>query len=859
MESKLKGSKLKLAMCKVNLASPLSVSALRFAMGLALAILMCASSLFAQNPNKVRADESYSRLAYATAIPLYLKALKHDYDPDAVVKLADCYRLTNNYAKASEWYRKVMLLAEKPAINYFYYGHVLLQEGDHAGARQQFAQFAKLAPEDPRGPAFVKALEDLQSLLKDSAMVRIENLPYNSSSSDFGAFPYEGGIVFSSSRNNSAPLRQDFQWLDQPYLDLFHVAQDSAKGWRKPTMLPAAINTRYHESNFFVQPGTQSAYFTRNNFYKNDKGKSSQGVILLETYIAEMNGLNVGSVTPFTWNNNEYSVGHACLAADGKTLYFVSDMPGGQGGKDLYSCKKQGTGWSQPRNLGPGINTLGDEMFPFVYGDGTLFFSSNGHPGLGHLDIFATNLADSSGTVRNLGYPINTAYDDFAYMLSADGIRGYLSSNRPGGKGDDDVYSFKVEGVKVEILVRDKIAHLPIENAMIRVVDEGSGDVVEYVTDSTGHILFTTYTDREFMSTVKTVEFDPVELPMSTVTNSGQTYFKYLVELYNPPPAIAAVVIDAKTKEKLPGSKAYFINIAGRDTTLRVADRNGRFAIKLGKKASYDLIVTHPGYLVYSDRVETEMTQYTGDTVIPLEMEMIRLNEAIVLKNIHYDFDKWYIRDDAVPDLMRLVKLMRDNPSIRIELSSHTDCRGSDEYNRVLSQKRAYSAVAFLIDQDIDSTRIVPMGYGESRLVNGCDDGVPCDENRHYANRRTEFAIIGFMDDQGERQLLSTKEDPNAPPKYVPEAGREWFNKPTLPELTYGQGKYRILAAVFDHKLAPVDLLPFFEYSDQVVAVEAFGKYKYYVGDYANPANADRALRHLKTYGWKNASVVTVE
>ncbi|MFN8394503.1 MAG: hypothetical protein U0176_07510 [Bacteroidia bacterium] len=347
---------------------------------------------------------------------------------------------------------------------------------DHKALASSSRNTPNSNPTIPRDGEFVAALDDLlPSLLKDSAMVSIEKLPFNSPAADFGAFPYEGGVVFASSRNNSAPLRQDFEWMQQPYLDLFHVAKDSTKGWRKPELLPAAINTRYHESNFFMVPGGNQAVFTRNDFFETRQGQKHAGVILLQTYFAEMKGLEVGEITPFAWNNHEYSVGHACVSSDGSKMYLVSDMPGGQGGKDIYVSTRQGSGWSQPRNLGAPVNTLGDEMFPYLHSDGTLYFASNGHPGLGHLDIFKAKLDEPEVKIRNLGYPINSPFDDFAFLLESDGANGYLSSNRTGGMGDDDIYRFKIEGVRVEIIVRDKNAKLPIENAKIRVMDEGTG------------------------------------------------------------------------------------------------------------------------------------------------------------------------------------------------------------------------------------------------------------------------------------------------------------------------------------------------------------------------------------------------
>ena len=733
-------------------------------------VLIGSATLMAQHRLKRKGDAQYEQLSYQLAIPYYERYLKRTEDGDATQKLADCFRLTNNYPKATEWYAKVMQLPAQPAITHFHYGHCLLQEGRIEEAQAEFQTYAELMPDDPRGKAYKMALDRYDILFRDSIRVSIFHPGFNTPDAEFGGFPYLDGFVLAAARDLGSPVIQEFDWLDKPFLDLYYIAykEDSLK-YAKAEKLLGDVNTRYHESNFTMADGASECYFTRNNFHEKKQGKSDAGITLLKIYKAKITGLETSDVEEFAYNSDNYSVTHPSISADGQTLYFVSDMPGGEGGKDIYLCRKQGDAWTQPENVRQ-ANTQGDEMFPFIHPDGTLYFSSDGHPGLGHLDIFYLKSGTESVPV-NMGFPLNSAYDDFSLWVNRANTEGYLSSDREGGAGGDDLYHFRLKKPTLELIVMDSVAQLPLENAKVTVLDLTDNSLYEYSTDSSGMRLWPTEFGHAFKVKVEAPEFRTREIVLNTDIGKGSMAFSYKVQLYSPPPAFTGIVIDDSTLQTLPGATVEFVNLREKSSDMRTADRNGRFHYKLKPNSLYEINARQKGYLTYTERISTSLSAYEGDTVIPLKMERIPFNKPILLKNIHYDFDKWTIRYDAYNDLIFVANLMKKNPTLIVELGSHTDCRGSDAYNEKLSQKRANSARYFIIDLGIDPARIVAKGYGETVLSNPCDDGVPCSEDQHYANRRTEFKIIGEIEGiDMNNSVLQTQEGKAPAPQYVPES-----------------------------------------------------------------------------------------
>src|SRR5690606_39111239 len=339
-----------------------------------------------------------------------------------------------------------------------------------------------------------------------------------------------------------------------------------------------------------------------------------------------------------------YSVGHAALSDDEETLYFASDMPGGYGGVDLWYCiKTEDGGWGASVNAGNVVNSAGDEMFPTVYGD-TLYYSSDGFPGMGGLDIFmAEGNRSTFKNRKNLQYPINSASDDFSFVVMADdddAFYGYIASNRPGGVGSDDIYSFNFAKPKIRILLK------------------------------------------------------------------GITY-------------------DKKTNAVLGNSRVTLLDANGVEIVARqLSNAEGTFEFELTKGEGFKITAEQAGYMGDSTQVAAVLP--LQDTTLNVALYLAPLKEKgdkIVLENLYYDFDKYNIRPDAALVLEQVVKVMRDNPTLKIELSSHTDSRGSDSYNMKLSERRAQSAVEYIVSRGIDAQRLVARGYGETRLVNDCGNG----------------------------------------------------------------------------------------------------------------------------------------
>ncbi len=702
---------------------------------------------------KEKGRDFVNRYAYARAIP-YLKKCARKGDTECESMIADCYRKTFDYENAAKWYSEAVTHDDAQAVTFLHYGHLLMQNKRFDEAHAMFVKYSEHVPHDGRGKAFMQNLGDLERHLKDSLFVVIDDLPFNTIYEDFGATPYNDGIVFASARDEGSAVAAEFKWLGSPFLDLYFIPR-KGDNWGDPDPIRGEMNSKYHESNFTFDEASGFAWFTRNNLIGKEEGYNDNNIILLKIYGGKMNGKECNEILEFPFNDDHHSVTHPFVTPGGDWLYFVSDQPGGFGGKDIYRSKRQGDSWAAPENLGNIVNTPGDEVFPFVHTNGTLFFSSDGQPGLGHLDIFRMDLNSPESFVHNLGYPINTAWDDFGYYLDSARLGGFLSSNRPGGKGMDDLYSFRVAMTDVFLSVYDSIARLPLEDVRVTIFDGAGMPVMEKFTNYSGNVNFTIQSGLDYSLTITSPEFEPVpvtigKLPALNITDT--------VWLYNPPPAMVAIVVDSATRSCIAGATVFLIDKSVGDTVKRISDRNGRFAIQLRRSSEYNLYVKAPKYLAFVSDVKTTIQAYDGDTVIPLRMEPIRIGEPIVLKNIHYEFDRAVIREMDYPEFQKVIDLMLRNPEIQVEMSSHTDCRGSAWYNEYLSQRRAESALTFLIANGIGKERITARGYGESKLLNTCSDGVNCSETDHAFNRRTEFTITGLTGELDlEKSVLDTR------------------------------------------------------------------------------------------------------
>lgn len=450
---------------------------------LLLIFLSISFSVSAQRGTLKQADKAYANMKYASAIPLYRKALKKDsLNVQATARLADCFRKLRDNQQAAAWYEKAVQLDGSSTAYQLHYAEALAGSGRYTEAAEWFGRHA----DDEKSSAFLASFKTLNTLLEDSASWRIGYLNMNSGYDDFCPVVFNRGLLFASNRGLTSAAGNVSEWDQAPYLNLFYVydvstlkstanpewpagterkytrpgasSNDSRKvaAAHLPQQLPdnvkmlthneislfnSQLQTKYHEGPVSLNKRQDTMYLTTNNYYRRKFKRDGEGVNRLKIYEAIYRYGDWLDAGEFPYNSDDYSTAHPALHPEGNFLYFVSDMPGGLGGKDIYYCVKTDSGWAAPKNAGPLVNTPGNEMFPYISPAGDLYFSSDGRGGLGGLDIFSIPLVAHvpEGTAKNIGYPVNSPGDDFGVWVNKDGFTGYFSSNR---YGSDDVFSF---------------------------------------------------------------------------------------------------------------------------------------------------------------------------------------------------------------------------------------------------------------------------------------------------------------------------------------------------------------------------------------------------------------------------------
>ena len=687
-----------------------------------------------------RADRLYEQLAYAPAAELYQKELgrsKQNQD-DIKVKLARCYYQLNQPQQAAYWYEQVLakdsLLTEQDRLRF---AQSLSGDQQYMKAKDQYQN---LWPQ-PVAQEKLRGLNDISQFYEDSAYYQVERLSINTEAAEFSPAYYQDGLLFASSRAHRAPVQRIFRWDQRPFLDLYYAPLDSSGQVGDPQRLKGDVNTKFHEGPVALLDSGRRMVFTRNNFYDGEQDLSSERVNKLKLYQAERRGGAWSGITPLAFNSDEYSTGHPAISPDGQTLYFVSDAPGGVGGTDLYTSQYDSGQWSAPHNLGAPINTMADEMFPFVATDGTLYFASQGHAGLGGLDIFRVA---PDGEPQNVGYPINTHRDDFGLILNETGDTGYFSSNRFRGGADDDLYvaaisrplTLLVEGRAIDQKTREALT-----DATVELKDEQGNVIDEATTDEEGAYTFEVPAGAQYSTVVSRDDYQPNEQRVDA-TNPNASSLTVRNVLPKNRLVVWGRVTDRKTGDQVDSTVVRLVNQAtGEIEQELTVDQGGAYRFELKPDQRYEIRAGRQTYLGAVDSVATGGIKNDSITK-DLVLNKVTLNEAINLDNIYYDFDEWDIRPTATQELDKLVDFMKENPTYEVELGSHTDARGDNAYNEYLSQKRSESAVDYIVSEGIDRQRITARGYGETRITNDCTDGVPCSVFQHQKNRRTEFTVV---------------------------------------------------------------------------------------------------------------------
>jgi outer membrane protein OmpA-like peptidoglycan-associated protein len=621
------------------------------------------NKISAQYGKQKKADALFNSFSFVKAIEVYKEILNNNYNIDYTKrKLADAYAMLKDSENAAVYYKDVVKNDKIDPEYYLRYGLALRSMKKYEESEIWLKKYEQSGKVDSRIKKIMEDKNFLTNIYNIKQQYFIKEVPFNTELSDFGAIQNNNNIIFASTRDKGVGIKRTYSWNQQPFLDLYQTAKDGDK-YGEPQKIKGDVNTKYHEGQISMSKNGKTLYFTRNNYNNNKKGKDGNGTNNLKIYKATIDKyLKWINIVELPFNSDDYSAGHPSLSADEKTLYFASDMPGGYGKSDIYKVSIEGENYGKPENLGNKINTEGNEMFPFVHNDGNLFFSSDGLPGIGQLDIFTTVLDDKNNIqeIINLGVPINSNLDDFSFFLNENGENGYISSNRTGGKGDDDIYSFdRILPFAIKGTVTDAVNNKPIPNSKIVVTDKNGAPVLDLLTDSKGEYSFSA--DRE------------------TIYNIKASNDKY------------------------------------QEAQSKIGDtRNSK-----------------------------------GKSFIIVDFELNPIQDVDVLAgvnidNVYFDFNKSNIRNDAAIELNKIADLMlKTYPTMAVEIESHTDSRGRNEYNYALSVRRAKSTFDYLVSQGVNPIRIKKVeGYGEFNLVNDCKDGISCAEEAHQLNRRTIFKIL---------------------------------------------------------------------------------------------------------------------
>ncbi len=715
---------------------------------LAIVLLLLASPAVQGQSLKHRMADRYAAVFdYTNMAKVYEDIIAgKKAEPADYRQLAFAYKKLGAHNKAAETYKKLIDLGTPAPDDVLAYANELRAQGKYEDALAWYRTYSEQAPDDEWVKAYVKNGDFFEKLERDSTKDVIRKLSINSSEADLAPAVMNDLLLFSSARGEGVGGKTKYKWDREPFLNLYSALLKGETA-TDAMVMRKDVNSRYHDGSASFDSTTKRLYFTRDNFYYGKLMKASNGEVKLGIYYAdigkgEFGQPEWGSLVPFVHNDPEYNVGQPSISPDGKRLYFVSDRPGGRGGTDIWYCDNLQGEWGEPKNLGSKVNTQGSEMYPFITADSTLYFSSTGHPGLGGYDIFSVRLtSEGPGRVFNLGYPMNTVHNDHGLIVLADDSTGFFVSDRPGGMGSDDIYGCTVHPPRIRIngVVLDKLSQAAINGALLDIRDANGnfidGAKVEMLEGGRFSIELP-YSDKYTIMASR----NGYRQGTTTVDSENDDLDNVVVQLEKYDYGAEGIVRHGETKAPLDSAKVQLMAADGSMIEQMFTGPEGHYQFALQAEGDYRIVADREGFFKQSARISTKGKT---NTVIHTDFNLfpLQVDQVVRLDNIYYDLAKWNIRSDAALELDKLVQTLNDNPSVKIELSSHSDCRGNDAYNLSLSEKRAKSAVDYLIKQGIAKDRLTAKGYGETKPVETCECS-KCTEEQHQANRRTEFKVL---------------------------------------------------------------------------------------------------------------------
>lgn len=684
---------------------------MRFRIFLSFFIFFCMTS-FGQTIIKKQADRSYEIQDYITAANAYEKLIqKGDSCIENMLRLADSYYFNSKYNIANKWYANSYKKSNQFTANQFHrYFQTLKTNGDTINSKKIFDDFKFAFPSDLR----IKNHLYSQYYFLNHLNLTLKNLEVNSAFSDFGASFYKDTLLFTSARPTLISST-DYYRTEQPFTNLFYSIKKDSSYSNVNLFNKKVTYSVFHEATPIISKDGRTMYYTKNELLKNKKTKAYDGLFKLYKAVFE-NGKWVDKGIVDIPNSDGARIAHPTLSLDEKTLYFAAELKSGYGQSDIYSVTLKSDGsFGQVQNLGTKINTEGRESFPFITENNILVFASDGHPGFGGFDLFAIDLTNQTSSIINLGRTINSPEDDFNFVQKSGTNEGVFSSNRKGGKGDDDLYSFvlynSIKSLMNNIDLNEKDA--PIIDSTIRLIEKIDLDTISIRKDTNDKFDFSlncVVTDSKTNQLLDSVEVTIFDNLLKLILTKKIT-------------SIDGSILESLNRTKLNDSLSITITLKKR----------GYFT----KVVNYNSVLSKAGVVNINETIDLSLTK--------MEKGM-DLAKIFNINPIYFDVNKSNIRPDATKELNKIIAVMNENPTLEIELGSHTDCRAPKLYNEKLSDQRAKASAAYIKLKIVNPSRINGIGYGESKLITDCpcEGNVKssCSEADHQMNRRTEFKII---------------------------------------------------------------------------------------------------------------------
>lgn len=650
-------------------------------------------SSFAQSQLVEKGNRYFKNSEFALAINYFEKYLESSSDIDVKRKLAECYIKINKDTEALYLLEKLVLDSRANSMDFLNYAHLLKRSRNYTQAKVWFEKYAKLNPRDKNIQNLILSC-NLINELEDNKQFIVKPVGINSPQSDFASALYKDGLVFVSGRHNKTSKEIDGR-TGEHYLDLYYTEQIGDR-FVDPIPFSETFNSKYHEGPACFTPNERFVFFTRNKGHVNLEGKSE-----LNIYSSRFNGKSWDKPELFLFSGRAYSIGHPSISSDGRYLYFISNMKGGYGGTDIYVCRKLGFTWSKPINLGPTVNTSGNEMFPFVGDDNYLYFASDGHIGFGGLDIFKTTFERNSWTYPvNLGLPFNSEKDDFGFIFKGSKESGFFSSNR---RGNDDIFSFTQNPEMVTAIhgrMVDRYSKKSISDVNIVLMDNLSREKSTkssengiFKIDIFDHKNYSLIVSKPGYKTKRILYF----------SQNGATPKQLNISLETTPwVKFKGSVVDEFSGRALEQANIELINRSYKINSLCETDDYGEFSQDIDPSKSYDVIIRKDGYFT---KVITNY-RYQSDHFEQIELQKFNKNENMQLFGVEYERNSAELSKNTILELDNLANLLIVNPNIAIQIIGFTNFDNGKRDNKIISLERASQAAEYVILKGITKNRV---------------------------------------------------------------------------------------------------------------------------------------------------------